>query len=135
MFKVNGTESARTAYKAIALFNKMPVKDGAVQDLIIETKRNLRKWTHRGPAVNVGLGFMVTRRLVKDDGIDGYVELVSIPDVFDTADAADEFFRDFLYMECRPSMYDCTGQAFTGWYKLFKRHGRYHAYHSVAVDV
>ena len=34
-----------------------------------------------------------------------------------------------------PSAYDCTGQAFTSWYKVFARGGRFWAYHRVSVDV
>lgn len=106
-----------------------------LRTLIAETKRKLRSYAHRGNAVDVGLGFTVERRIVCDRGMDGYVELVSIPDVFDTEEDADEFFRDFLEIRCTPSMYDCTGQAFTSWYKLFQRNGQFWAYHSVCFDV
>lgn len=105
---------------------------------IVKTKRELRSYANRNSAVDVGMGFMVKRRIVKDYGIDGYVELVSIPEVFDTLDGedgAEAFFKDFLEIQCRPSMYDCTGQAFTSWYKLFWRNGQYWAYHSVCFDV
>lgn len=105
---------------------------------IVKTKRELRSYANRNSAVDVGMGFMVERRIVKDYGIDGYVELVSIPEVFDTLDGedgAEAFFKDFLEIQCRPSMYDCTGQAFTSWYKLFWRNGQYWAYHSVCFDV
>ena len=105
---------------------------------IVKTKRELRSYANRNSTVDVGMGFMVERRIVKDYGIDGYVELVSIPEVFDTLDGedgAEAFFKDFLEIQCRPSMYDCTGQAFTSWYKLFWRNGQYWAYHSVCFDV
>lgn len=140
MFKVNSTETARKAYTAIAMFDEMmkehPTDGHAVADLVLEIKRDLREWTHRVPGdTDVGFGFIVNTRPVKDYGIDGYIALVSIPTEFTTEKDADEFFRDFLYMECRPSMYDCTGQAFTSWYKLFKRRGQFYAYHSIAFDV
>lgn len=109
-----------------------------LEKLIVDTKRELRTYAHRDSAIDVGMGFMVKRRIVKDYGIDGYVELVSIPEVFDTLDGedgAEAFFKDFLEIQCRPSMYDCTGQAFTSWYKLFWRNGQYWAYHSVCFDV
>lgn len=31
--------------------------------------------------------------------------------------------------------YDCTGQAFTAWYRIVKMQGRFFAYHDVAYDV
>lgn len=102
---------------------------------IADTKRQLRAYAHRDNTVDVGMGFMVERRIIRDEGMDGYVELVSIPEVFDTAEAADGFFKDFLEIQYRPSMYDCTGQAFTSWYKLFLRNGQFWVYHSVGFDV
>lgn len=100
-----------------------------------DTKRALRAYSHRDNTVDVGLGFKVDRRIVRDDGFDGYVELVSIPKVFDTVGEADDFFRDFLEIRCRPSVYDCTGQAFTSWYKIFQRNEQFWVYHSVSFDV
>ena len=76
--------------------------------------------------------------IVKDNGIDGFVELISFPEAFDTIDGedgAEEFFKTFFEIHARPSMYDCTGQAFTSWYKLFERNGRIYAYHCVGFDV
>lgn len=109
------------------------------RERVIELKRNLRQYAHRDTnTYDVGMGFMCERRIVKDEGIDGYIELVSIPEVIDTLDGedgADEFFKTFLEIHARPSMYDCTGQAFTSWYKLFKRRGQFYAYHSVCFDV
>lgn len=112
------------------------------QERIVELKRNLRKYANRGATVDTGLGFMCERRIVKDNGIDGYVELVSIPEVFDTLEddeegnpGAETFFKDFFEIHARPSMYDCTGQTFTNWFKLFKRRGQFWAYHSVGFDV
>lgn len=116
-------------------------KPDRIRSEIEDAKRELRRWAHRDTAVDVGMGFMVERRIVKDNGMDGYVELVSIPEVFDTLDdvgdlaGAETFFKEFLEIQYRPSMYDCTGQAFTSWYKIFRRGGQFWAYHSVCFDV
>lgn len=48
---------------------------------------------------------------------------------------ADDYFMWNEYHEYIPSAYDCTGQLFTNWYYIFKRHGIYYAYHSVSLDV
>ena len=103
---------------------------------VIELKRNLRQYANRdNSTVDVGMGFMCERRIVKDYGMDGYVELVSVPLVFEAESEVREFFKDFLEIHYRPSAYDCTGQAFTSWYKLFKRRGQFWIYHSVCFDV
>lgn len=141
MFRVRNDKDFREGYGLLHLFTRFdgqfdnPEKARESMDSL---KRELRAYAHRDTAVDVGMGFMCERRIVKDEGIDGYIELVSIPEVIDTLDGedgADEFFKTFLEIHARPSMYDCTGQAFTSWYKLFKRRGQFWAYHSVGFDV
>ena len=138
MFKVTGNESFREGYALLAILNNPDFGKDADKKLLeeytIEIKRELRKWAHKGTAVDVGMGFMVERRVFGED-FDGYTELVTIPEVFDTEESADEFFKDFIWMDSPHSMYDCTGKAFTSWYHLFKRNGRFCAYHRVAMDV
>ena len=133
MFNVYDKESARDAYKAIKMFDEFK-SEGAVKDLTDEIKREVRRWTHK---VN-GDSFFdgdVERRVVKEYGIDGFTELVTLPEGIDNDEYASKFFHQYVYMEPDNSMYDCTGKAFTGWYKLFKRNGRYCAYHMVCMDV
>lgn len=138
MFKVTGNESFREGYALLAILNNPDFGKDADKKLLeeytIEIKRELRRWAHKGTAVDVGMGFMVERRVFGGD-CDGYTELVTIPEVFDTEESADEFFKDFIWMDSPRSMYDCTGKAFTSWYHLFKRNGRFYAYHRVAMDV
>lgn len=138
MFKVTGNESFREGYALLAILNNPDFGKDADKKLLeeytIEIKRELRKWAHKGTAVDVGMGFMVERRAFGGD-YDGYTELVTIPEVFDTEESANEFFKDFIWMDSPHSMYDCTGKAFTSWYHLFKRNGRFYAYHRVAMDV
>ena len=141
MFRVRNSKDFREGYELLNLFTRF---DGQfdnpekARENMDNLKRELRAYAHRDTAVDVGMGFMCERRIVKDEGIDGYIELVSIPEVIDTLDGedgADEFFKTFLEIHARPSMYDCTGQAFTSWYKLFKRRGQFYAYHIVCFDV
>ena len=70
-----------------------------------------------------------------DNGIDGYIELLQLPEEITTRETADEWFQYNEYMECVPSAFDCTGQRFTNWYKLIERNGRWWVYHSILVDV
>ena len=143
MNKTTNDRDFRIGYEILQWVNERLSEDGGDterrRERAIELKRNLRQYAHRDVhTVDVGMGFMCERRIVKDEGFDGYIELVSIPEVIDTLDGedgADEFFKTFLEIHARPSMYDCTGQAFTNWYKLFKRRGQFWAYHSVGFDV
>ena len=74
--------------------------------------------------------------MVKSYGMDGYVLKFPLPGSITSAEDADEYFREYEYLYYRPSAYDCTGQHFTSWYKIFRKpDGRFWAYHSVSVDV
>ena len=94
-----------------------------VNDTIKDIKRRIRAYNHDTEANK--------RTLVKDYGVDGYIELFEMPDVSD----AEGWFNDMERLTCRPSMYDCTGQAFTQWHKIFRRNGKLMCYHRVAYDV
>ena len=74
-------------------------------------------------------------KLVKSYGIDGYIELMRLPELIDTVDELNEYFRENEFLTCKPSIYDCTGQKFTIAYKCFKRRGMNLCFHEVAVDV
>ena len=66
---------------------------------------------------------------------DGYLEKVEIPEDISSKEIAEAWFEANEYRECTPSMYDCTGQSFTNWYKIVKLHDKLYAYHSVGFDV
>lgn len=121
--KVQSGRQLRQAYE----FQRMMRREDDVRfsdSLAISLKRAIREYTNR-PSGGVWI--------VKDGGADGYTELREMPR-FDSPEEADEWFRRY-YLEARPSAYDCTGQRFTVWYKLFQRRGRWWAYHCVGVDV
>lgn len=98
------------------------------KDEIIKKKRKIRdiyKQENEKPE----------RHIVHDNGIDGYIELLQLPEEITTRETADEWFQYNKYMEYVPSAFDCTGQRFTSWYKLVERSGRWWAYHCISVDV
>ena len=99
----------------------------------IEVKRSVRRFLHQPPAY----GPLEFRRIVRDDGMDGYVELVQLPHEMDDAcrDDAVEWFMHKCWMEAPMSMYDCSGRAFSCWAKSFRRRGAWWFYHSVEFDV
>lgn len=145
MNEIRNKRDYRLGYEFLGLLKEMEKSCGnpeIFRDMIETQKRELRAYAHKSSAINVGMGFEVERRVVKDDGIDGYIELLSIPTVFSTLEdddygnpGAETFFKDFLEIHASPSAYDCTGQAFTSWYKLFQRRGQFFCYHRVAFDV
>lgn len=58
-----------------------------------------------------------------------------LPSELESYEAAEAYFMGHHYREAAPSMYDCTGQVFTTWYKIFKRRGQFWVYHATAMDV
>lgn len=74
--------------------------------------------------------------LVRDDGMDGYVIRFPLPDWIEDKEDGEMWFKENEYIHYRPTYYDCTGQAFTSWYKVYQaKDGRWWAYHSVSFDV
>lgn len=108
------------------------------KEMIRDQKRILRTYAHKGTDEDLGLGFYGERRVIKhygNGGIDGHLELISIPKVFFTEEEAETFVKDFIVIKHPSSPYDCTGFAFTGWYKVFRRRGQFWCYHRVCLDV
>ena len=63
---------------------------------------------------------------------DEYLELI---EVNEPVNNIDKWFNDNIWLSYIPSLYDCTGQHFTLWYKPVFRHGKWFIYHKVGVDV
>lgn len=77
-----------------------------------------------------------TARLVKwypDEECEIWLE--ELPETIRTKEAAEDWFLCHRYRAALPSPYDCTGQLFTAWYKLFKRNGKYVVYYCICRDV
>ena len=136
MFKIEDDKQFQLGYEMLAAVTENDKGNAAMLcNVIPQLKQELRRYAHRDMAAQHVMGWPIYHRIIKEYGIDGYVELVTIPPEFTNMTDADDFFREFIYMDCRPSMYDCTGQPFTSWYKLFKRRGQFYAYHRVSFDV
>lgn len=136
MFNIKDNTTFRMGYEMIAVLEANDHNNPNMKNnLIPQLKKQLRHYAHRDNMEDVGMGFMVERHIIKEYGIDGYIELVSIPAVFETMGEADEFFKDFIYRHAYTSVHDCTGQAFTSWYRLIIRRGQFYAYHRVVLDV
>ena len=100
----------------------------AFEQLIIDCKKYLRKKNR--------IDSEYEKVMVKDYGIDGCVIKFPLPVHITTKEEADDYFMDYEYIYYRPTYYDCTGQTFTSWYKIFRRtDGRFMAYHRISIDL
>lgn len=124
MFKINNNADLRNAYLLISIMRKNGYDEDCA--VIHEQKKEIRKYYRE---YDNGI------RLVKDYGIDGRIQLHELPEDIDSYEEAQWYFDTEEKMIYRPTYYDCTGQAFTGWYKLFKRNGKWYAYHRICLDV
>ena len=100
-------------------------KPEIVEAKIIDMKRQLRANSKH----------VDDRHTVRDNGIDGFIDKFPLPEYIETRQDADEYFNEYEYIRMIPSAYDCTGQRFTGWYKIFQKpDGRFWAYHCIEFD-
>lgn len=121
---IRNDEDLRRAYMLLSTF-KEGGKEGHPK--VGELKKRIRSYLHLPHC----------SRVIRDDGIDGYVELMQLPEFLDseTKEEAAEWFEKECYIEPTRSAHDCTGKPFTNWYKVFRRRGHWFAYHSVGFDV
>lgn len=120
-------------YEAIQICKELCEQQGydvneIAKDEIIKKKRKIREIYKRENE-------KPERHIVHENGIDGYIELLRLPEEITTRETADEWFQYNEYMECISSVFDCTEQRFTSWYKLVERNGRWWAYHCISMDV
>ena len=94
-------------------------------DYTKELKRDIRAYTHRPERIS----------RVFDADYDGYIAVYPLPERIASKEEAIDFFEDNERRSYRPSYYDCTGQAFTAWYKVFQKNGRFWVYHRISYDV
>ena len=96
--------------------------DGAkAQAFINDLKAAIREYNRR----------KTDRRIITGD----YESVLVLVDVPQGVTDIDAWFDENERRICAPSQYDCTGQAFTQWYKIVKRAGGYKIYHSIGFDV
>lgn len=123
--------SLRAMYKTLNDYREL-AKEFGLDD--VEQNKGVVRWKKRIRAkIEKDKIERECRRVVRDFG-DSYIMLIRLGEFASLADA-DDYFMWFEYMECAPSQYDCTGQKFTAWYHIFKRHGIYYAYHHISMDV
>lgn len=126
--QIRNSNDLKVAYEILSICKEFCSEHGKTESIekkITEQKREIREFHKKSS----------DRRIVKDYGIDGYVELVELPEFLQSEQDAEEYFEERETRHAFPSMFDCTGQAFTSWFKVFKRRNRFFAYHSIGFDV
>ena len=119
----------RNNYSAIKIINEVysKAKMEKPYDLLDAYKRGISDYFKRKDAE-------LERRSIYAD-YDKYIELLRLPEEVKSLETAKVWFDTNELRVCRPSMYDCTGQRFTGGTKFVERNGRWWVYHTVYLDV
>jgi len=94
----------------------------ADKELIVTLKQYVRKCTNNEESLRV---------TVRDDG-DTYLYKEVLES--DNMEDAENEFRCYHKRTYVDRGYDCTGQWFTSWHKIFCINGNYVLYHSIACD-
>lgn len=121
---VRNDRELRLNYELLNMFNNGDGFQHKTKEWFDRIKRANREYTHRES----------DRRMIKVD-MDGCILLIECPDWVETRMDAEEWFYSEEERTYIPSPYDCTGQQFTCWYKLFKRNGKWMCYHDIGIDV
>lgn len=123
---IRDSRDLRIKYDALVMFRQLLEETGKTSDeaqaLIRDYKKEIRDYFKRDKD---------KAHLVKDYGIDGYIEKLIVP--FDISDA-ELWFEEEVYIPSPNSYYDCTGRVFTGWHRIYKQGERTVIYHRVCVD-
>ena len=94
-------------------------------EAIVETKRAIREYLKRKDEEYVEYF---------DSSFDGCIEKFYLE--ANSIEEATEDFEENYYQHYYPSQYDCTGQVFTSWYRIFKTsyENIFVVYHRLSVD-
>ena len=129
---ISNDRELRLKYESLYMYTteiiplvKDPERKVKLQKRILELKKEIRIYNHAS----------ISRRVIKDEGIDGYIELIELPEFISSIEKANGFFEDSIYIPSPSGLYDCTGCPFTRWYKVIRRRGKYYNYHEVGYDV
>lgn len=127
--RVQNVLDLKVAYEELRFLQEfLPVstKPSAVKEHIMKLKRSIREYGHSEAP---------SREIVQDYGFDGYILKVQLPEWVATKEEAEEYMEENEKITMPSTPWDCTGQAFTNWYKVFNTNGSWRAYHSISFDV
>ena len=92
----------------------MQGKEEIYKEEIIKAKREIRKIHNKDNKLRAE---NQNKHIVKDYGMDGWIEKEIFTNT--TAEKVTAYAEE-NWIECIPSMYDCTGQLFTSWFEVFE---------------
>lgn len=98
--QIRSENDLKLAYETINSFKEMmPMaqKPDAALEYIKELKRDIRGFFRKEKE-------KLQRRLVKDNGIDGYIVLMQLPSFLNSKEDAAVYFEENEVMTCRPSI-------------------------------
>lgn len=125
---IRNNRDLRVAYEILdILANKDMVAKNSekVRNHEIRIKRAIREYLACAPD---------PAQVVRSD-YDSLLVVFPLPEHLENELDAQNYFLDNYFREAYPSAYDCTGQIFTSWYKIFRRRGQFWAYHATSMDV
>lgn len=84
----------------------LPGREEAVREHTRELKKDIRNYFRQQEKDS-------ERHIICDDGIDGYTELVMLPESLYTKDSAEAYFEEKEVIRCPDLPGGCTGHSFT----------------------
>ena len=118
--RIENNSDLRAAYNLLLLAGPFANDDG-IKDYCNKIKRKIR-------AYNAMLD--ESRDVIIHSDMDSVVELCEVPDGWNP----EEYFNQYLRQTYVPRDYDCTGQIYTFYHKIFVRRGKNMIYHVMHVD-
>ena len=105
------------------------IKANKTKEVLDEMKRKIRRQSKN---YRFSPDEIVFRQEIFDSAMFKY----PLPEYIKTFEEAEEYFDEYERLYYKPSAYDCTGQLFTGYHKIFRKpDGRFWCYHGIDRDV
>jgi len=126
---IHDYDSLKKAYSVLLMFERFPgpVRSERVEEFVTQLKRDIREYVNRVSDCHI----------VRDE-LDSFVELVELPEKLSPLSKESVLEWFYMHRAYRDDLYDgagCSGQFFTTRVRLFRRRGRWYAYHFVSVDM
>ena len=130
--RISTMDQLRIDYEILRMYEELRREAPArytehVKKVIRDIKASIREYRDRNDEN--------TFHVIADRSPDSVLLLGQLPEFIQSQEDGENYFRETYYIHMKPSPYDCTGQAFTTWFKVFKRRGRYMVYHDIGFDV
>lgn len=106
---ISNSKELRIKYETLRMYENEvlcrisdPERIAKLQRHIREIKHDIRKYHHKTS----------NKYVIKDEGMDGFIELIELPNSIKNENEAEEYFDEYHYIPLFYSLYDCTGETF-----------------------